>query len=82
MQRRGSCDDRCGVHAVRVPARSPRVSDWLTINVWSPEPGPGAGLPVMVWIQGGAYTIGISSLPEYDGGRLARDGGVVVVTFN
>ena len=24
----------------------------------------------------------MSSLPEYDGGRLARDGGVVVVTFN
>lgn len=56
--------------------------DWLTVNVWSPEPGPGAGLPVMVWIQGGAYTIGMSGLPEYDGGRLARDGGVAVVTFN
>jgi para-nitrobenzyl esterase len=58
------------------------TGDWLTINVWSPEPDPGAGLPVMVWIHGGAYTIGTSSLPEYDGGRLARDGGVVVVTFN
>jgi para-nitrobenzyl esterase len=56
--------------------------DWLTVNVWSPEPDPGAGLPVMVWIQGGGYEIGMSSLPEYDGGRLARDGGVVVVTFN
>lgn len=56
--------------------------DWLTVNVWSPEPGPGAGLPVMVWIQGGAYTVGMSGLPEYDGGRLARDGGVVVVTLN
>jgi para-nitrobenzyl esterase len=56
--------------------------DWLTVNVWSPDPGPGAGLPVMVWIQGGGYGIGMSSLPEYDGGRLARDGGVVVVTFN
>jgi para-nitrobenzyl esterase len=56
--------------------------DWLTLNVWSPDPGPGAGLPVMVWIQGGAYVIGMSGLPEYDGGRLARDGGVVVVTFN
>ena len=56
--------------------------DWLTVNVWSPDPGPGAELPVMVWIQGGAYVIGMSGLPEYDGGRLARDGGVVVVTFN
>jgi para-nitrobenzyl esterase len=55
--------------------------DWLTINVWSPEPGPGAGLPVMVWIPGGGYALGMSSLPEYDGGNLARDG-VVVATFN
>jgi para-nitrobenzyl esterase len=56
--------------------------DWLTLNVWSPDPGHAAGLPVMVWIHGGAYTIGMSSLPEYDGGRLASDGGVVVVTCN
>jgi len=55
--------------------------DWLTINVWSPDPDPDAKLPVMVWVYGGAYTIGRSSSPEYDGGRLARDGGVVVVTF-
>ncbi|MEV8313943.1 carboxylesterase family protein [Streptomyces sp. NPDC059900] len=63
-------------------AREVRGDGWLTVNVWSPDPGPGAGLPVMVWIQGGAYTIGMSGLPEYDGGRLAREGGVVVVTFN
>jgi para-nitrobenzyl esterase len=55
---------------------------WLTINVWSPDPAPAAGLPTMVWIHGGAYAIGMSSLPEYDGARLARDGGVVVATFN
>ncbi|WP_371544616.1 carboxylesterase family protein [Streptomyces sp. NBC_00554] len=56
--------------------------DWLTVNVWSPEPAPDAGLPVLVWIQGGAYVIGTSGLPEYDGSRLSREGGVVVVTFN
>ncbi|MFD0525753.1 carboxylesterase family protein [Paractinoplanes durhamensis] len=54
--------------------------DWLTVNVWSPDPG--ARLPVMVWVYGGGYTIGMSGSPEYDGGRLARDGSVVVVTFN
>ncbi len=53
--------------------------DWLTVNVWSPDVS--AALPVLVWIQGGAYTIGMSGLPEYDGTRLALDG-VVVVTFN
>ncbi len=55
--------------------------DWLSVNLWSPDPAPGAGLPVMVWIPGGGYIIGASSLPEFDGGRLAS-GGVVVVTLN
>jgi para-nitrobenzyl esterase len=55
--------------------------DWLTLNVWSPDPSRDAGLPVMVWFHGGAYAIGTSGLPEYDGARLARDG-VVLVTFN
>ncbi|NVI90249.1 carboxylesterase/lipase family protein [Actinomadura sp. BRA 177] len=54
--------------------------DWLTCNVWTPDPG-GAGLPVMVWIYGGAYLIGHSSDPAYDGTVLSH-GGVVVVTFN
>jgi para-nitrobenzyl esterase len=56
--------------------------DWLTINVWSPDLDPSAGLPVLVWIYGGGYAFGASSRPEYDGSRLARDGHVVVVTFN
>ena len=63
-------------------SRSAEGDDWLTINVWTPSPQRIAGLPVLVWIQGGGYLIGMSSLPEYDGARLARDGGVVVVTFN
>src|ERR1700712_4005017 len=53
--------------------------DWLTVNVWSPDPS--GGLPVMVGVQGGAYVFGMSGLPEYDGSSLAR-GGVVLVTFN
>ncbi|GAA3300583.1 carboxylesterase/lipase family protein [Dactylosporangium vinaceum] len=56
-------------------------AEWLTVNVWSADPGRGANLPVMVWIQGGGYTFGAASSPEFDGHRLARDG-VVVVTFN
>ncbi|QJY47622.1 carboxylesterase/lipase family protein [Pseudonocardia broussonetiae] len=59
----------------------PADADWLTLNVWTPDPGRDAGLPVLVWIHGGAYTIGSSALPEYDGARLAR-GGVVLVTLN
>jgi para-nitrobenzyl esterase len=54
--------------------------DWLTVNVFTPDPGA-AGLPVMVWIYGGAYRAGASSLPGYDGTRLAQQN-VVLVTFN
>ncbi|WP_127502596.1 carboxylesterase/lipase family protein [Actinoplanes solisilvae] len=57
------------------------TGDWLTVNVWSPDLGS-ARLPVMVWIHGGGYVFGASGSPEFDGRRLARDGGVVVVTFN
>jgi para-nitrobenzyl esterase len=50
--------------------------DCLTLNVWTPDPGA-AGLPVMVWIQGGAYEI--SATAAYDGSTFARDGMVCVV---
>ena len=55
-------------------------NDWLTLNIWAPDPGA-AGLPVMVWIYGGAYRFGSSADPGFDGAALAR-GGVVVVTAN
>ncbi|GHC77289.1 carboxylesterase/lipase family protein [Streptomyces flavofungini] len=73
---------QAGVFGMDALSEEAPGDDWLTVNVWSPDPGAGAGLPVLVWIQGGAYVIGMSGLPEYDGGRLAREGGVVVVTFN
>ena len=62
------------------PSNPATGDDWLTVNVWSPQLG--SGLPVMVWIYGGAYAIGQSGDPSYDGTRLAGDGDVVVVTFN
>jgi para-nitrobenzyl esterase len=60
----------------------PTGDDWLTVNVWTPAPDPAAGRPVMVWIYGGAYKLGQASSPGYDAQRIARDGDVVVVTFN
>jgi para-nitrobenzyl esterase len=62
------------------PAVRDTDGDWLTVNVWSPDPGA-ARLPVMVWIHGGGYAFGWSGDPLFDGAVLARDG-VVVVTFN
>ncbi|MFB7170972.1 carboxylesterase/lipase family protein [Streptomyces sp. NPDC056254] len=55
--------------------------DCLNVNVWTPDPAPGAGLPVMVWIHGGAHTRGSAAVPVYDGTAFARDG-VVMVSFN
>src|SRR5215218_6876030 len=54
--------------------------DCLNLNVWTPDPGAG-GLPVMVWIHGGAFVNGSGAVPTYDGTRFARDG-VVLVTLN
>ncbi len=51
--------------------------DWLTLNVWSPDLRAG-GLPVMVWIHGGAYLHGSSASPHHDGTALAAAGAVVV----
>ena len=62
------------------PAPGTDPDEWLTVNVFTPDPGA-AGLPVMVYIYGGAYRSGASSLPGYDGTLLARQN-VVLVTFN
>jgi para-nitrobenzyl esterase len=55
--------------------------DCLYLNVWTPALD-GKRRPVMVWIHGGAFTIGSGSQPLYDGSVLARRGDVVVVTIN
>ncbi|MFF8774878.1 carboxylesterase/lipase family protein [Kitasatospora sp. NPDC015120] len=63
------------------PAGADGGPDWLTLNVCTPDPGVAAGLPVLVWIHGGAYLSGASSDPLYDPALLA-DAGLVVVTLN
>jgi para-nitrobenzyl esterase len=59
---------------------NPQGPDCLNLNVWTPDPGA-AGLPVLVWIHGGAFVIGAGSDSIYDGATFARDG-VVTVTIN
>jgi para-nitrobenzyl esterase len=54
--------------------------DCLNLNVWTPDPGR-AGLPVMVWLHGGAFVNGSGAVAQYAGDRFARDG-VVCVTIN
>ncbi len=54
--------------------------DCLFVNVWAPE-HHGQNLPVMVWIYGGAWVVGGSSLPFFDGSQFGRKG-IVFVSFN
>ena len=56
----------------------PMSEDCLYLNVWSPAKSPNEKLPVMVWIYGGAFSIGSTSFPVYDGEALAKRGVIVV----
>ncbi|WP_374346500.1 carboxylesterase/lipase family protein [Phenylobacterium sp.] len=57
--------------------------DCLNLNVWSPAAAQaGAGLPVMVWIHGGATMAGSANLKRWEGRNLAARGDVVVVAPN
>ncbi|PZT69218.1 carboxylesterase/lipase family protein [Streptomyces sp. SW4] len=60
----------------------PAGDEWLTVNVWTPDPDPAALRPVMVWIHGGSYKFGHSGSPGYDSRLIAAAGDVVVVTLN
>jgi len=60
-------------------ASLPKVDeDCLYLNVWTPAKTPSDKLPVMVWIYGGGFMSGATSLPLYSGEQLAKRGVVVV----
>jgi para-nitrobenzyl esterase len=52
--------------------------DCLYLNVWTPAKSASDRLPVMVWIYGGGFVLGQTSVPMYDGTRLAEKGVVMV----
>ena len=59
----------------------PQSEDCLYLNVFSP------GLdntrrPVMIWIHGGAFSMGSGSTQSYTTGTLAQNGNIVLVTIN
>lgn len=60
----------------------PEGDDWLTVNVWTPDPDPATRRAVLVWIYGGAYKVGFSGSPGYDAQHIAREGDVVFVSLN
>ncbi|MDI1484188.1 carboxylesterase/lipase family protein [Polyangium sp. y55x31] len=56
--------------------------DCLTVNVWTPEKLASAPRPVLVWIHGGAFTLGSGGDYSYNGQNLSETTGAVVVTLN
>jgi para-nitrobenzyl esterase len=58
----------------------PTGEDCLSLNVFSPDRISANPRPVMVFIHGGAYFLGTTATPLYDGSLLAKVGDVVVVT--
>ncbi|MGD8418727.1 MAG: carboxylesterase family protein, partial [Pseudomonadales bacterium] len=74
LQNPGPLGDLLGIRVAETD------EDCLYLNVWSPDVD--GRRPVMVWIHGGAFTVGAGSQALYDGSLLARRGDVVVVTIN
>jgi para-nitrobenzyl esterase len=72
----------CAQGSVLSGAFEPQSSeDCLYLNVWTPDPAPASGLPVMVWFHGGAFILGSGGQKQYEGQNLAAQG-AVIVTIN
>ncbi|XP_076435611.1 acetylcholinesterase-like [Babylonia areolata] len=57
--------------------------DCLYLNVWVPQISPSNSLKaVMVWIYGGGFYSGTSTLDIYDGKYLAAENDVIMVSLN
>src|ERR1700733_1472717 len=52
--------------------------DCLYLNVWTPAKSPNDRLAVMVWIYGGGFTLGSTSMATYNGANLAKKGVILV----
>ncbi|MCB0926890.1 MAG: carboxylesterase/lipase family protein [Mycolicibacterium insubricum] len=75
----GNCAPQSRMYTVTGLGRyQPMGEDCLTLNVVAPENPGDQPLPVMVFVHGGAYMLGSSATPIYDGAGLARRGCVYV----
>ena len=64
-------------------ASKDKDEDCLTLNIWTQDFNPNARKAVMFYIHGGAYALGGTVDPMYDGRYLASlDSDIIVVTTN
>ncbi len=56
----------------------PQSEDCLYLNVWTPAKEASDRIPVLVWIYGGGFNAGATSVPTYSGEKLAQKGVVLV----
>ncbi|XP_070591777.1 cholinesterase-like [Erythrolamprus reginae] len=62
--------------------KTPLSEDCLSLNIWVPYPQPSSQVPILVWIHGGSYAFGTSSVDIFNGTHLAAIENVIVVTIN
>lgn len=67
---------------IGVAKNSPQGEDCLTLNVTRKADGAKTPRPVMVWIHGGAYTLGASSSTMYGGTKFVENGDIIYVSIN
>ena len=60
------------------PPASGLSEDCLYLNVWTPTKSAKDRIPVLVWIYGGGFNGGATSIPDYSGEKLAKRGVVLV----
>jgi para-nitrobenzyl esterase len=56
----------------------PKSEDCLYLNIWSPAKSADERVPVMVWIYGGGFSGGSTSMPTFSGEKLAKRGVLLV----
>ncbi len=66
------------VQSIGDPPPSGTSEDCLHLNIWTPAKSPKDRVPVLVWIYGGGFNGGATSIPVYSGEKLSRRGVVLV----
>jgi para-nitrobenzyl esterase len=69
-----------GAYTAEYLPAGPISEDCLSLSIWAPAKVRQKA-PVLVWIHGGGFAIGGTSVPAYEGTALARRG-IVVVSIN